>query len=218
MKKMKTQDAFTMLELVMVIVVLGILAALAIPRLERDLRQEAADNVLSHIRYAQHLALIDNKHEFDDALWQKTFWQIKFESCANSSGIFLSIGSDEDKQGDLDKSETAFDPSNGKRMFWRNTNDCSNGGDSSVSENIFLGKKYGVTSITPGGGCANQYIGFDHLGRPYGSSFPGSTKPNNAGLISSTCTLRFDLKNGESFTISIEPETGYAQIVGQNAS
>jgi len=46
-------SAFTMIELVLVIVVLGILAALAMPRLERDLRQEAKDNLLSAIRYTQ---------------------------------------------------------------------------------------------------------------------------------------------------------------------
>lgn len=53
--------AFTMIELVFVIVVLGILSALAMPRIDRDLRQEAKDNILSSIRYTQHLALIDEK-------------------------------------------------------------------------------------------------------------------------------------------------------------
>lgn len=213
-KKM-IKKAFTMLELVMVIVVLGVLAALTIPRMERDLRQEAADTVLSNIRYAQHLALIDNKHKFNDNQWQRTFWQIKFESCASGSGIFMSVGSDTDKEGDLDREETALDPANGKPMFWLNTADCSDGGDGTVSENIFLGKKYSVTSIVPGGGCSNQYIGFDHLGRPYNSGFPGSSKPNNAGLVTSICTLTFNLEADDLFTVAIEPETGYAYIVGQ---
>jgi len=47
-KNTKMQNsAFTLLELVFVILVLGILTALAIPRIDRDLRQEAADNILS---------------------------------------------------------------------------------------------------------------------------------------------------------------------------
>jgi prepilin-type N-terminal cleavage/methylation domain-containing protein len=211
------QKAFTMLELVLVIVVLGILAALSIPRLDRDLKQEAADNVLSSIRYTQHLALLDNRHKFNDAQWQRTFWQIKFESCGGSSGIFLSIGRDDDKQGDLDRSETAIDPSNGKPMFWQNTSSCSNGGDDTVSENIFLSKKYGVTSVSPSGGCTVQHMGFDHLGRPH-TSFSGSNVPNYSSYTSSQCTFTFNMSNGDSFQINIEPETGYAYIVGQQDS
>lgn len=208
------KNAFTMIELVLVIVVLGILAALAIPRLDRDLKQEAADAILSNVRYTQHLALLDDKQKFNDGHWQRKFWQIKFESCANATGLFFSIGSDEDEEGDLDRDETALDPSNGKPMFWTNTAGCSQGGDNTVSKNIFLTKKYGVSSVTPGGSCANQYIGFDHLGRLH-SGFSSSAKPNNASYLSSLCTFTFHLSDGDSFILKIEPETGYAYIAGQ---
>ena len=62
-----------MIELVMVIVVLGILAVLAMPRLDRDLRQEAGDNILSAIRYTQHMALMDDVTNPNDNEWQKAF-------------------------------------------------------------------------------------------------------------------------------------------------
>ena len=79
---MKTQykhkKAFTMIELVFVIVVLGILAALALPRMDRDLRQEAKDNLLSDICYTQHLALTDNKTNPADPNWQSKLWKITF--------------------------------------------------------------------------------------------------------------------------------------------
>ena len=215
-KHTMNQNAFTMLELVFVIVVLGILAALALPRLERDLRQEAADTILSNIRYAQHLALIDDKQKFNDASWQREFWQFKVESCGGGSGLFFSIGSDMDQQGDLDRDEVALDPANGKPMFWTNTDDCSNGNeaDPTVSKNIFLTKRFGVDTITPSGGCTTQHIGFDHLGRPH-AGFSGSTQPNYASYLSTACIYTFTLKTGESFQIRIEPETGYASIVGQ---
>ena len=74
----KKKEAFTMLELVFVIVVLGILAALALPRIDRDLRQEAGDNILSAIRYTQHLALNDDKINPSINDWQKSLWQVRF--------------------------------------------------------------------------------------------------------------------------------------------
>jgi prepilin-type N-terminal cleavage/methylation domain-containing protein len=41
---------FTLLELIFAVVVIGILAALIIPRLERDIRQEAALSILNDYR------------------------------------------------------------------------------------------------------------------------------------------------------------------------
>ena len=43
------KKAFTMLELVVVIVVIGIIAAAALPRINDDHIAEAADQVMSHI-------------------------------------------------------------------------------------------------------------------------------------------------------------------------
>ncbi|MBN2895607.1 MAG: type II secretion system protein [Campylobacterales bacterium] len=54
--------ALTMIELVFVIVVIGILSAVLIPRMERDSLREAALQVASHIRYTQHLAIVDDKY------------------------------------------------------------------------------------------------------------------------------------------------------------
>ena len=73
------RNAFTMLELVMVIVVLGILASLAMPRMDRDTRQEAETNILSALRFTQNLALTDNKTDPSDPTWQKELWKLHFE-------------------------------------------------------------------------------------------------------------------------------------------
>mgnify|MGYP000333148423 CR=1 FL=1 len=137
----KERKAFTMLELVFVIVVIGILASLALPRIERDLRQEAADNILAAIRYTQHLALNDNKTDPNDANWQKKFWQIRFESDGNG-GLLYKVGSNEDNGTNIDKAEAAIDPVNGKYMFASNTTLQSD-----ESPNVLLGKKYGVGTI-----------------------------------------------------------------------
>lgn len=212
--KMK-RPAFTMIELVLVIVVLGILAALAMPRLERDIKQEAADSILSNIRYTQHLALTDNKHRFNHPDWQRAFWRFSVESCSGG-GLFIGVGTDMDRQGDTNEGEAAIDPTNGKPMFWRNTSTCASGDNlSASSENIFITRKFGVDSITGGGDCAGvQHIGFDNLGRPH-KGFSNSSQPNYATIITQKCTFTFTMSDGDTFAIDIEPETGYAYISDQ---
>jgi prepilin-type N-terminal cleavage/methylation domain-containing protein len=209
----RRSPAFTMIELVLVIVVLGILAAVGIPRLERDLKQEAADNILSAIRYTQHLALIDNKHKFDNPKWQRRWWRIMFAQCSDGK-YFYRIGSDDDMDSTstFEQSEAAIDPANGKPMYVANNGDCSDG---NVSQNILIGKKYGVTVGNGSGGCDGvKSIGFDHLGRPH-VGFSGSNTPDYSSYMSSTCTFNFTLSDGGTFRINIEPETGYAYIDGQ---
>lgn len=211
------KHAFTMLELVFVIVALGIIAAVAMPRLDRDLKQEAADSILSDIRYTQHMAQVDFRHSFNNAAWQTSFWKITFESCAGS-GLFVGVGSDKDYQGDTNRDEAAIDPANGKPMFWLNTDSCTNGGDSTVSDRIFITNKFGITSVAGTGGCAGlKHIGFDHLGRPH-VSFSSSSAPDYTSYMSTTCTFTFTMSDGDTFAISIDPESGHASIDTQNDS
>ena len=214
----KQTKAFTMIELVFVIVVLGILAALALPRIERDLRQEAADNILSAIRYTQHLALNDDKTNPFINDWQKSLWTIRF----SSNGDHYTIGSDMDRAGNIDKIESAIDPLNGKYMY---NNSASPQADE--SPNIFLNKKYGITTIAITAGCTNPagtaistlHIAFDNLGRP----FRGVSAATNTfdRYVNQDCNLTFSATNtfpGEPIVINISQETGYAFVVGQPES
>ena len=213
------KPAFTMIELVFAIVVLGIIAAVAMPRLDRDRTQEASDGILSNIRYTQQMALNDFRHSFKDPNWQRSFWQIQFEGCAGD-GMFFTIGADKDYGGDISESEAALDPSDaGLPMFWRNTASCDIDDDTSAaSRNIFITKLYGVTNVEGHGGCENlQHIGFDHLGRPH-VGFSGSGVPYYSSYMSEKCTFTFTVEDAPNFSISIAPETGYAHIVDQNAS
>ena len=72
------KKAFTMLELVFVIVVIGILAAAIIPSTRTNPAQEAAIQLLSDIRYTQHLAMMDDKYDATNANWFQERWQIRF--------------------------------------------------------------------------------------------------------------------------------------------
>jgi len=217
-KTMK-RPAFTILELVIVIVLIGILASLTVPRVDRDIRQEAADSILSSIRYTQHLALLDDKHQFNKAKWQQRYWRIVFNKCG--SDYYYMIGTDDNKEDAnnafFDINESAIDPNTGKPMFYA----CSGVSKDEVSKNVFIGEKYGITDITRTGGCdgtvngsGGKHIGFDHLGRPH-YGFSASTTPNYASIMTQACIFTFTISGQDDFSIRIEPMTGYAYIVGQ---
>ncbi|MCF6244250.1 MAG: type II secretion system GspH family protein [Sulfurovum sp.] len=205
------RPAFTMLELVFVIVVLGILASLAMPRIDRDLKQEAADNVLSAIRYTQHLALTDNKHKYNEKDWLKSLWQIRFE---NDSGFAYIIASNSDLDANLDEDEAALDPANGKLFY--------NDGDH-ASPNVFIEKLYGIDTVTfndcAGTSASNaKHIAFDNLGRPHRGVF-AATYDYKTYVKNKDCQITFSSDAFDSdFTIQINRETGYAFIVGQESS
>ena len=214
----KHKKAFTMLELVFVIVIIGILASLALPRIERDIRQEAGDNILSAIRYTQHLALNDDKTDPFDLQWQKELWQIQFSTTTSTGYLFYVIGSDVDHSGgdtgSLQKIETAIDPFNGKYFYHLNTDPEIQDGE---SPNLLIGKKYGVSAVTQSGGCSNQKIAFDNIGRPYDGV--GTLTNKYESYMQSDCNLTFTFLDGsDDLIISIAKETGYAYIVGQEDS
>jgi len=211
-KTIMKKNAFTMLELVFVIVVIGILAALAIPRFDRDLRQGAKDNLLSAIRHTQALALVDNKTNPAEANWQRAFWQIRFSnpSTPNNEWVY-SIGSNMDYATSLDKNESAIDPVNGKYMY---SGDASPA-DSDESPNIFLTKKYGIDTVTfndcsGSSGSTAKHIAFDNLGRLHRGVFGGEN--NYRTLVTNEdCIITFGfISEGISdLNITISQQTGY---------
>ena len=225
------KPAFTMLELVIVIVILGILASLALPRMERDVRQESGDNILSAIRYTQHMALSDNVTDPSNIQWQKSFWRFGIQGCSDD-GVFYYIGADKNTEGNIDDGEEAIEPSSGLRINGLNTKPCE--GDlteqTEASPDIFITKKYGITDgNVVFSGCnasTGKYIGFDHLGRPHrgfvqnAAGLGGATSPDYSSLCKTdtVITLKFDDTNIPDISITIEKETGYSYISTQENS
>ncbi len=226
----KKRSAFTMIELIMVIVVLGILAAIAMPRLDRDVRQEVAGQLLTDIRFTQHMALMDNVVNPENASWQSAFWTIGFQECGTNDNVFYYIGSDKDYGGSLGTDEMAIDASNGKKMITRAYNPCL-GPDSVASDTsrrTFISKKgisvVDFTNCNPQTGAAGtdngRYIGFDNLGRPHKGHL-GSTSPDFSTTMQGECKIAFKFVTGSGISdieIIIEPESGHAYIVGYDKS
>ena len=99
-KSYKFKKAFTMLELVIVIVVVGILALAALPRLDRDQLDSAVDDIMAAVRRTQLLAMQDNTFDPTDPNWNTKRWRIKVSS---NSYVISQSQTGREIEGVLDK-------------------------------------------------------------------------------------------------------------------
>lgn len=192
--------AFTMLELVFVIIIIGILAVLAMPSLNGNQLQFAAEQVASHIRYAQHLALTDDKYDPTDSTWYEKRWQIRFLN--NGTVYYYDVFSDNNKEGNSNEDEEAIDPMTHERLGSGNTTNTP-------TDAVDL-SKFGITAV--GGTCqfgGTHKLVFDNFGRPYLSASSGlysNPVPQNG------CTIILEHGSEGNATLTIQSQTGYVGI------
>lgn len=175
------KKAFTMIELIMIIVVVGILAVAVIPRVDRDTLIEATNQVASHVRYTQHLAMLDNKYDPRDSNWYRNRWKITFSNNSYS----ITSGNTNAKNPQAPSKD--LNPTG--------------------SPELNLERKYGITSITSTCGKDGQTeIIFDETGRPY-SNFLGEV--GERGLLQNDCNITINDGGNKNGIITIYKETGY---------
>ena len=205
------KKAFTMLELIFIIVVIGILAVAVISRDGSNTLREAAVQLVSHIRYTQHLAMVDDKFSSTDSNWYKQRWQIIFNT---TTGITYSIYSDKTAfDGDAHLNEVAIDPMSKDKVLSGGSSNISLT-DASVNKELNLGSSYGITNLSLNDGCSGSRISFDNMGRPLQGAIHNSSESYvTANMIQATCNIILTGSDGLTVTIAIEPETGYARIL-----
>lgn len=203
--------AFTIIEIVFVIVVISILSIFINPDFNKQVDLyidgvnqnrkvsqellEATNQVLSHIRYTRHLALIDNKfvpYRLNSSVqetsrskyWFKAWWQIYFSYANNNTWytIFRDIptnnGQNFDGNAHLpstsfgEEKQFAKDPLTKKYMIGY----CDAAQYPScnvVNQNLNLTKKFGINylqinnTLYANGDVRQVRILFDNMGRAY---------------------------------------------------
>ena len=224
------KKAFTMLELIFVIVIVGILSFIAASSFQRDTLREAADQVVGHIRYTQHLSMMDDKFDPTNPSWYKSRWQVFFANTAGSgnSWSYMIFSDSPAYTGTPDISEHAKNP--------LDTNRYLSGGYSAgnidvnsalATKEMNLGNKYGIQDIDFTGGCnianTRERLFFDYLGRPFYGIAHMQTLPyhdeTNAKILRLPCNIELCLEPcttaaaKNKITIVVEPETGYTHIL-----
>lgn len=202
--------AFTLLELVFVIIVIGILSVLAMPSFNPNQLQQATEQVATHIRYTQHLAMMEDKYNPTDPTWWRKRWQIQFEDAAGGEKIYV-IYNNLDGDTNEDDDETARDPLSGKLM--RGAENITSSNPGKYTGELMISKTYGVTNVTFSNNChpssaTSNRLGFDNLGRPY---FLTSNNHPYDDLLVGDCDITLTHPDGTS-VITVHPETGYVSI------
>lgn len=195
--------AFTMIELVFVIIVIAILAVLAMPNFNRDLLHEASEQVAGHMRYTQHLAMNDNKFDDNNGTWYQSWWRLRLYESGTPDNYYYTVFSDKDQNGNADygtgKTEVAVDPLKHINLHVSNDNN-----------DMDLTGKFGITGVVSTcDAVGNIDIFFDNLGRPYTHSVAGANP--YASLLHNDCTITLTAGT-RTAVITLRSETGYVSV------
>ena len=210
----------TFIELIFVIVIIGILSAVLAPRFTRPTLTEAAHQLVSHIRYTQHLAMMDNKFDPTQQFWYKERWQILFGRSSvgaqNTDDEWAyTIFSDTSGTGNPDIGEIARNPENSATVLSGGFSNTLDWEDARAARVMNIGKEYNIDIVSFNNcGGTGRRMAFDHIGRPIRGNISTMTQPYQVGRILATpCRITLGNRDDENITIVIEPETGYTHIL-----
>ena len=155
------KKAFTLIELVFVIGVLGILTFALWPTKQPTQALEAARQIVAHIRYTQHLALNDDKFATHtdtggtDSIakdWYKRLWRITFSNTeapgCRSGGwryaVYQNIAGDLSDKGQPNGTiEAARNPAQAGKVL----SACYSGLSTNTSDELNLSQTYKIKKI-----------------------------------------------------------------------
>jgi len=223
------KKAFTLMELIFVIIVVAILSAVMIPNVENNSLKQSAQQVASDIRYTQHLAMINDRYNPLDlngtgtVKWYKTRWQILFSNNNSANGQWAyTIFSDSygNSTGNPNRSEIATNPGDISKIM---TGGQSASDDLNISDPSFIGMNrlnlgltYNITSVTFSNSCSyynSKRLIFDYMGRPLIGNIRSLTLPyDNAHILKQDCNITLTHADGNSIVLTVQAETGFVKI------
>ena len=231
------KKAFTLVELIFVVVVIGILAFSLWPKKQPIQALAAARQIVAHIRYTQHLALNDDKfatHTYTDKDgnansiakdWYKRLWRITFSNLTADKdckiggwryAVYQNIAGDllSDRGQPNGTIEAARNPAQAGKVL----SACYSGLSTNTSDELNLGQTYKIETIDFSQFATDsriQGIIFDELGRAYPRG-EWNTPYDNSSKFSqgngSFGRIKLSAKDGSRANILVFGETGYACV------
>lgn len=199
--------AFTLIELIIVIIVAGILAAVMIPSMERDTLREASKQIVRHIQLTQHLAMVDDVYDATKALpsWERALWTFKrYKSGSNYCYSVVSDTNLDSKYLDADAvNEAASDPAKSNLLLF-STASCTDSKKDERSKDLLLTDKYDVSKLTFTNCSTSTMVVFNSLGAPV-------KKHQSDTPLTNDCTIKVEV-GSRTATITVEEQTGYTRI------
>ncbi|MGH1600593.1 pilus assembly FimT family protein [Campylobacter majalis] len=218
--------AFTLFEVVFVLIIISILGVLAIPKSNQDNLRAAAYQVMSHIRYAQNLAFLDNTFKPNSLQNRQIKWSFVFANTAintkscqlnekNKQTWKYSVYKDLSLNGNLNsRREVAANPSKINKVLSGGWSGISKKDCKLVSSELDIQKKYGVTNVKLLGHCATKQtrsFGFDNGGRPTRIASTTSKTNKPVRLLKNDCKIILS-NASSSITILVKKRTGLVCI------
>ena len=159
------KKAFTLVELIFVVVVIGILAFALWPKKQPTQALEAARQIVAHIRYTQHLALNDDKFATHTYIatdgtkkniaidWYKRLWRITFSNLTADKdckiggwqyAVYQNIAGDLSDKGQPNGTiEAARNPAQAGKVL----SACYSGLSTNTSDELNLSQTYKIENI-----------------------------------------------------------------------
>lgn len=224
------KKAFTLVELVFVVVVIGILAFALWPKKQPIQALAAARQIVAHIRYTQHLALNDDKFATHTDTggtssiakdWYKRLWRITFSNLTADKdckiggwryAVYQNIANDLSDKGQPNGTiEAARNPAQAGKVL----SACYSGLSTNTSDELNLSQTYKIENIDFSE-FGTQGIIFDELGRAYPrgdfSQAYNNGKKFKLGDNNSYGRITLSAKDGSVAKILVFAETGYACV------
>lgn len=229
------KKAFTLIEVIFIIVVVGILSTIAISRFNSKDLLRGAEMVARDIEYVKHLAVIDDNKILNNTKSEKklisnngtsvnqyNFWAITFIGIGGDPKMSIFKYTDPDiNYGTVDTAVVDYlDKEKFLTLTVRNgkDDDIVDGSVVKTSPRVWLKKTYSINKIDTSDCNAEDYTGrhsvntlfFNEEGIPYIANSSGGTFWYFQKL-KEICTLK--IKAGsDTKCIDIYPETGYVKV------